>query len=197
MDYANLKTQISDWTHRTDLAAYLDTFIDLTEAEINNKLRMSEMEDRATTTATSEYIPLPGGFLEMRNIQLNTSPVRTLEYRTPYEMDRLNQAQSGNPTRYTIIGDEIQLYPVPASAEVEITYYKSITPIDGTTTTNFVLNRFPMVYLHGCLKHAYLYARDAEGAQFHGGEFDRLINELNLQSKKRKFGGAPLSVRAA
>lgn len=197
MDYADLKAQIAAWTHHSGLEAHMDTFIDLTEAELNNKLRMSEMEDRATAVATGEYLTLPGGFLEMRNIQINSSPVKTLTYKTPAEMDRINQAQSGTPAYYTIIGDEIQFYPVPTSVTVEMIYYRAIDALNVATTTNFVTSRFPMTYLHGCLKHAYMFTRDEAGAALHGAEFDRLVAEMNKQSNKRKFSGAPLQITTA
>jgi hypothetical protein len=119
--YSGLRDAIITWTHRQDLGAAIDDFIDLTENRLNRDLRVSQMEVRATAPADSEYLALPTDFLAIRNIQLNTSPVQELVYVTPAEMDRLAQTfQSLN--RYTIVGDEIQLNTT-SSSSIEISYY--------------------------------------------------------------------------
>lgn len=186
--YANLKTEIAAWTHRDDLTNYLDTFIDLTETELNNKLRMSEMENSTSITITSGDFTLPTGFLEMREVHLSGSPDKTMEYLTPFQFTLKDNNESGSPKYYTIEGDAGKTYPRDSST-LEMVFYKSITALDSTNTSNFVLTRFPMIYLHGCLKHAYVYARDMEAAQIHGMEFDRLVKDANKMSRDRKTGG--------
>ena len=92
--YSTLKTAIEAWTHRSDLSAVVDDFIDLTEARLNRELRVSQQETRATTTPTDAYIALPTDCLSIRNIQLNTNPVQTLSYIPPADMDRLANGQT-------------------------------------------------------------------------------------------------------
>ena len=156
--YSTLKSAISAWTHRADLADVLDDFIDLTEARLNRELRVSQQETRATTTADSEYLALPSDLLAIRNIQLNTSPVRELLYVTPMEMDRL--AQVGEElSRYTIVGDEIQINAT-SSSTLEIAYYSKIAALSDSNTSNWLLEAHAEVYLYGCLAEAYAYAMD-------------------------------------
>ena len=196
--YSELKDAIVNWTHRGDLTDRLDEFIDITESKMNRKLRLSEMEARATTTANAEYTALPSDYLEMRNIQLNTSTGKVLEYMTPHQMDMYDDSTTGEPSFYTIIGDEIQLVPNPSGDyTLEIDYYKEITPLDSTNTTNFVLDGWPEIYLYGCLQQAFMYSKSASDAAFYGQEFERLIEEANRVSRKRKYSGAPMMVRPA
>jgi len=195
--YSELKTSIAGWTKRADLTSVLDDFIDLAESVMNRELRLSEMETRATITADAEYIALPTGAREFRNVQVNTTPVQTVTYRTPQQMDAANTGETGTPRFYTIIGNEFQLYPVPTSSTLEVTYYKALTPLDDTNTTNFLLTSHPEIYLHGCLAQACIYTKDAEGAALHGQEFARLIADLNRTSKRKKFSGAPMQVMPA
>lgn len=195
MTYAELKTAIADWMHRDDLTSRLDTFIDMAESRMNRELRLSEMETRATITATGEYVAMPTGALEIRNIQVNGTYAYPVEYKTPAQMDMDNNGATGDPMYYTIIGDEFQFYPVPTSTEIEVTYYKSITPLDDTNTTNFLLTSHPECYLHGCLTYAKLYTLD--DASLHEAEFSRIMESLNTTSTRKKFSGAPLQVRAA
>lgn len=195
--YANLKLEIAAWTHRDDLTSYLDTFIDLAESLMNNKLRMSEMETSATVTLTAGAFTLPTGFVEMRDIHVSDTPDTTLEYLPPYLFSIKKQGtETGKPRFYTIYADAGEVYPA-GSYDLEMVYYKSLTALDGTNTSNFVLTRFPFLYLHGCLQQAYIFMRDAEGAQLHGSEFERQMLEANKMSRSRKISGAPLRVVAA
>lgn len=193
--YATLKTAIADWMHRDDLTSQIDTFIDLAESRMNRDLRMSEMETRATAIASSEYMALPDGALEIRNIQVNGTYPYPVEYKTPTQMDMDNTGATGAPVYYTIIGNEFQFYPVPIDTEIEITYYKAITPLDDTNTTNFLLTASPECYLHGCMAYANLYTKD--DPTLHEMEFSRIMDSLNKTSTRKKFSGAPLTVRAA
>ena len=196
--YSTLKDAIANWTNRDDLTSRLDEFIDITESKMNRKLRLSEMETRATSTVDSEYTALPDDYLEIRNVQLNTNPVIPLEYLSPFQIDLYTDSATGQPKYYSIIGDEIQLYPAPdANYTIEITYYKKIITLDDTNVSNFVLDEWPDIYLHGCLQQAFTYLMNAESAMMHGQEFERLLVEINKQSKARKYSGSPMEIRAA
>jgi len=184
--YSALRTAIITWTHRQDLGAAIDDFIDLTENRLNRDLRVSQMEVRATAPADSEYLALPTDFLAIRNIQLNTSPVQELVYVTPAEMDRLAQTfQSLN--RYTIVGDEIQLNTT-SSSSIEISYYSKIPALDDTNTTNWVIDTHPDVYLYGCLAEAFSYVQNDEQAMKYMNLFIDGINQIKRLDRDRRYG---------
>jgi hypothetical protein len=184
--YSALRTAIITWTHRQDLGAAIDDFIDLTENRLNRDLRVSQMEVRATAPADSEYLALPTDFLAIRNIQLNTSPVQELVYVTPAEMDRLAQTfQSLN--RYTIVGDEIQLNTT-SSSSIEISYYAKIPALDDTNTTNWVINTHPDVYLYGCLAEAFSYIQNDEQAMKYMNLIMDGINQIKRLDRDRRYG---------
>lgn len=194
--YETLKTAIGNYTHRGDLVSYYDEFIDMAEAAINANLRVSEMESSTSVAVTTPALALPDGFLEMRSINVAGSPDTTLEYITPHQLSAKKSGETGKPRFYTIAGDAIELYPA-GSYTIEMTYYKSITPLDGTNTTNFILTRFPEIYLHGALQWAYTFTHDDNRMQFHGAAFTATIQNTNKMSNRRKFSGAPLQVVAA
>ena len=116
--FTELKDAIADWLDRSDLTARIPDFITLAEARLNRDLRIRPMEVRSImeTTSGQQYFNLPGGYIQMRNIQLNTNPTAPLEYITPEMLDRLyGSSTTGKPRAYTLIGDEIQLAPIPDS----------------------------------------------------------------------------------
>lgn len=195
--YSDLKSAITNWMHRGDLTSYLDEFIDMTESKMNRVLRLSEMEQRSTTTTTDEYTELPSDYLEMRNIQINDTYSYPLEYRPPHHLDLLDQNEAGRPKYYTIVNETIQTYPATSGYVMEIDYYKEIPALSDSNTTNFVLTAWPDMYLHGCLHHANIFTKNMEMAGYHAQEFGRLMMEVNNKSKARKFSGAPLQVVSA
>ena len=66
--YAELQTAMANWLIRDDLTNRLPEFIDLFEAEVNRRLRIQDMETRATATLTSgsDYLALPTDFGGLR-----------------------------------------------------------------------------------------------------------------------------------
>jgi hypothetical protein len=184
--YATLKTAIEAWSHRSDLAAVVDDFIDITESRLNRELRVSQMEVRATTTASTEYLALPTDLLAIRNIQLNSNPVREILYVSPMEMDRL--AQAGQETnRYTIVGDEIQLNAT-SSGSLEIAYYAKIPALSDAAPSNWLLAAHPEVYLYGCLAETFKYAMDDEQAAKYAGLYSEAIGQIKRLDRERKTG---------
>jgi len=196
MTYAELTAAIASWMHRSDLTSQIDTFIDLTEAAINRELRTIEMES-ATTVSASATVALPAGFIEMRSIKLDVNPAHPLEYAPPYTRDALNDGASGEPKYYTLADDVIYLMPSPDSAyNTTISYYKQITPLDATNTTNFLSTSHPDLYLHGCLQQACMYTRDPQMGLAHKQEFETLLGRVNREGNKSRWSGSPKVVRA-
>lgn len=192
--YATLKASIPTWTHRADLSTLADDFIDLTEARLSRDMLVSQQEARATTTASTEYLAMPSDCLSIRNIQLNTSPVRELVYVTPMEMDRL--ADNGTVlSRYTIVGDEIQLNAT-SSNSLEIAYYAKVPPLSDSNTTNWLIDTYPDVYLYGCLAEAFKYTgNDAQAAKYEG-LYQQTVQNIIAMDKKRRAGQS-MFVRSA
>lgn len=194
MDYTELKTNIADWLHRTDLTTKIDTFIDLFEARVNRNLRVPEMEKRATATPTTEYVALPTDFLELRNIQINGTTTTLLEYASPQKIDAMGLT-TGTSRYYSLVGNEFQLNPSAAGSTVEIAYWGKITPLDSTNTTNFLIESHPDYYLMGCIYEALVYSIDDrrnEVAQIVAEKEAAIIRK----GKKKQYGAGPLVVSA-
>ena len=71
MTYDELKTQIADFLNRSDLTSKLDSFIDITEGELNRRLRTKDMVIRANAVADGQYLSLPSDWLEVINIEIS------------------------------------------------------------------------------------------------------------------------------
>ena len=197
--YANLKTAIADWLDRSDLTDRIPDFITLAEARLNRELRVRAMEKRATMEATAgqRYFALPGGYLQMRNIQLNTNPVTPLEYITPEMLDRLYGSNtSGKPKAYSLIGDEIQLAPIPdTDYTLEVAYYEKFTPLSTDVTTNWLTENAPDVLLYGALVEAEPFIKNDERMPLWLNAYKEAIDKIQKADDRDRHSGSQMRVR--
>ena len=202
-NYTELKAAIADWLDRSDLTARIPDFIALAETRINRELRIRAMEYRATmnTTAGQRYFALPGGYIQMRNFQLNTNPVTPLEYITPEMLDRLYGSNTtGKPKAYSLIGDEIQLAPIPdAVYEVEMAYYEKFTPLGdgtgGTVTSNWLTANAPDLLLYGALIEAEPFIKNDERIQLWLTAYKEAVDKLQKGDDRDRHSGSTMRVR--
>jgi hypothetical protein len=186
--YNELKTAIEDWGKRGDAAAKIDTFIDLAEADIWRDLRIKEMQTRATGNLSGRTLALPSDYLETRKLRLTTNPPRELTFRVP---EALNiSSSSGVPTDYTIT-EQIEFDRTPDSTYgYELLYFKRLTALSSSATTNAVLTSYPMVYLYGSLKHYFDWAQNEAQSMKYESKFERALNQANNADKKGRYPSA-------
>jgi hypothetical protein len=201
--FTELKDAVADWLDRSDLTARIPDFIALAEARISRDLRIRPMEVRSImyTTSGQKYFNLPGGYIQMRNIQLNTNPTQPLEYITPEMLDRLYGSNTtGKPKAYTLIGDEIQLSPIPDSAyELEMAFYEKFTALgdgtSGTVTTNYLTKNAPDVLLYGALMEAEPFIKNDERIPVWLNGYSNAIDKLQKADQRDRHSGSAMRVR--
>ena len=138
----------------------------------------------------------------MRNIQLNTNPVTPLEYITPEMLDRLyGSSTTGKPRAYTLIGDEIQLSPIPDSAySLEMAFYEKLTPLGdgatgGTVTSNWLTLNAPDVLLYGALLEAEPFIKNDERVPVWLNGYSNAIDKLQKADARDRHSGSAMRVR--
>ena len=196
--YDELKTAVANWLDRNDLTDRIPEFIALAEARMNRVLRLRMMESKytASTVASQRNYALPTGYIQMRNFQINTSPVTPLQYVSPEIYDRLwGGSTGGTPQFYTIITNEIQLGPIPGSVlTLEMLFYKKITALSGTNTTEQMLTDNPDIYLYGSLLEAEPFIMNDERMGLWAKGFEQAVINLQEQDNKDRHSGSALRV---
>jgi len=197
-NYSTLQTTVADYLNRQDLSAYIPTFIQLAEADMNTRLRTREMIVRATTTNDDEFVRLPLDFLESINLQL-TDGQSPLRFVTLDEADIINKRQTYTaPTFYSLMNGAIELVPPPATGddvEIEMVYYGKIPALSDSNTSNWLLLKAPDVYLYGALVHAAPFLMDDQRISVFGSFYSQRIEALNDESQKSLHSGSPLVAR--
>ena len=196
--YSELNTAVANWLDRDDLTDRIPEFIALCEARFNRLLRIRAMEYKqtASTVAGQRYLALPTGFIQMRNLQMNASPIVPMQYVTPEIYDRLyGSTSTGTPVMYTIIADEMQLGPIPASAQtIEMLFYKKFNALTIVDTTNWMITNAPDVYLYGCLLEAEPFIMNDPRVQLWATAFKQAITDMQEQDNKDRHSGSALRV---
>ena len=196
--YAELQTAVANWLDRDDLTNRIPEFIALAEARMNRVLRIRLMEGKytASTVAAQRNYALPAGYLQMRNIQINTTPIRPCQYVTPEIYDRLyGSTTTGTPEIYTIIANEIQLGPIPAGVQtIEMLFYKKISALSVTNTTEAMLTDNPDIYLYGALLEAEPFIMNDERVPLWAQGFSQAVADLQEQDNKDRHSGSALRV---
>ena len=196
-NYTELQTSIANWADRDDMGSFIPDFVALCEARFNRELRLRSMEQKweADTVGGQANYALPPQFLQMREFRLNTNPTVSLRYVSPEIYEAWNLG-SGEPSFYTIIANEIRLGPVPAGVyNMEMLYWAKFPSLGGTTTSNWVLQNAPDVYLYGSLMEMEPFIQnDARIAVWAAG-YDRAISNIQLQDDKDRHSGSALTVQ--
>jgi len=189
--YTNLKTEIASWMARSDLTTQIDSFIDLFEAWANRNLRVRQMENEAYTPA-AEFLPLPTDYVGLRDVQVQSTPRRQLQYVTPEYADMVAaDGTTGTPSYYTIVGNQLRIVPSPNTTDdVRISYWQSVPPLDGTTTTNWLLTEYPDSYLYGSLMHARAYIPDEARSEFIKSSWQSVVTEIQRAGNRSNLGGS-------
>ena len=199
MNYSELKAAVSDWAHRSNIAdATVDLFIDLAEAEFNNRLRCVEQETVANLVCSSRFTALPSGFLEMRAVEFEDAYLTPIPYDTPeYLAIRSSSQVTGDPRAYSLRGTDIELFPAPTTnTTIGLTYFTKIVALSDANTTNWLIDAHPNMYLLETLRQMCVWSKDDAGATRYANQLQGYWGALKAADKAKRYGG-PLRVRVA
>lgn len=191
-NYSDLLSAVAAWLNRgTDLDARIPDFIKLAEAEFNRKLRTIEMEARSTSTLTSDALAVPADFLGLRSISIaNTA----LEYVPPAEIFE-DTTTGGYPTRYTVTDGQFFFRPAPTSGSVALDYYAAIPALTSGNTTNWLMTRWPDLYLFATCAQAEFYVWNDPRVPLWKARTEEIMQQINQQTLSERHGGRRLAAR--
>ena len=154
-----------------------------------------EQKWEADTIGAQANYALPPRFLQMREFRLNSNPTVSLRYVSPEIYEAWNLG-SGQPSFYTIIANEIRLGPVPAGVyNMEMLYWAKFPHLGGTTTSNWILQNAPDIYLYGALMEMEPFVQNDTRTALWAAGYDRAISNIQMQDDKDRHSGSALTVQ--
>lgn len=194
-NYSELKAALYKWLVKDNTDPFfdsdmMDNIIFMAETELNRRMRVRQMRDTASVsiTAGDNSSSLPTDFIEMYSVWLN-SPVQEVQSASAGVFSRGNYyLTQGSPELFYLDSDTIVFGPIPDSDyTATVDYYKKISALSDSNTTNAILTDFPDIYLFTSLKHAYIAAQDVEREGVYEQRAAMLIAEANAKDKKASF----------
>lgn len=176
-NYAELQTSVINFTHRADLAAILPDLVRLGEDVIFGDLEASSSDLVATlaTVASVATVALPTDFIKLRSLSLLDE---TLQYITPEQF--IVQTATGEPSAYTIIGQNLHLAMTPDTVySLRLVYEARLVNLSATQTTNWLLTNFPAVYLYATLVQAGIYIKKDVTVWYES--YRQTIDKINIK----------------
>jgi hypothetical protein len=188
-NYTDLVAAINGWLNRSDMNAIAPDLIALAEAEFNRVLRCPEMEVRSTSTFTGEALALPADFIGFRSMSADNCKF------TPASADdlfNLPTSYTGNPKYVAISDGQFFFRPVPSSATVQIVYYQKIPALTVANPTNWLIAKYPDLYLFGALAQAEFYNWNDSRLPLVKSRVEEIIEQIGMATQKERYGGRTL-----
>lgn len=201
--YDELRAATLDWLNRADLAPVFDTFLALAEAEmrIDVRLRGTQAIDRSTLVITGQYTPLPAAFDAFLSVDTAAAPYIRPQPVMPAEIDLLRTGYTvpGVPScarYYAIVGDQIEVFPVPAAPETwNIAFWTTLPALGFFQPTNWLLQAQPGIYLNAVLKQTAPYLKEDERVATWGAAYERLAEAFKVSEDTKRLSAAPVRIR--
>lgn len=191
--YSDLQATIADFLNRDDLTSIIPTFIALTEADMNRRLRHWRMEKRSVALLDTRYTALPHDFIEGIRMQL-TGPDRTFPLTLITNSDLMSRRSesdvAGIPEYYVINDGDIEVYPAPnQDYDLEMVYLSSLPDL-ASNSVNWCLTYHPDIYLYGSLVHSAPYLQEDPRTQTWVQLYQNAIDGINKEDDRAKASGS-------
>jgi len=137
---------------------------------------------------------VPTDFLEARRFTLVRTPIVPLEYLTPEEMaqKRVDHRSAAIPLYFSVIDGNFEFLPSPnASFTGDLLYYKRLTALDDSNTSNWLLAAHPDIYLFACMVEASSYLIEDDRAIMWEARLQGALKKLRTQDDRARVGGTP------
>jgi hypothetical protein len=197
--YSELQAAVLSWLHRTD-ATDVETlapdWIALAEARIYRELRVRQMETALSVAISSGAAAVPTGYIEMKYAYLDGTPTLKLE-RKDAEWIYQNyptRSADGTPKFFARDASSFIFGPYPTDAyTLKGTYYKRLSALSGSNTTNWLTDDCPDLILWGSLCEAAPWVMEDERIALWEGKYQNAKQRVQRQSDDEEFSGSPLS----
>ena len=191
--WAQLKTAVADWSHRSDLTTVIIDCVALCEARLNDMLLLKNMEsdESLTLTLNQNYVALPTGFISPIKFWLVIDSERVeLDPRLPQALPYYSD--SAQPRLWAIDAANVRFdCPSDSAYSAKLRCIKA-SNLSDSSTTNYLLTKRPDVYLAGTLVEVARYTKDGEMFAMWEPKFLKACAEVKA-AENRARGNVPLT----
>lgn len=162
-------------------AAQINNYISLCEAELSRELKIRLLEDteQYSISAGDTFIDLPDDYVSVESFEHDTDPYDLVFCATRKDMKTRFPSSPGRPQAYVIIGKKI-FFNCESAGDYDLTldYYKKLTALTDSATTNDILETYPDLYLYGSLKQSQLQIGDEKRLTMWGTQYQVVLDRV-------------------
>lgn len=179
------------YSHRTDLAPYMDQFLGEAEDRISSSVRSIYNQNETTISynSSSDSFPVPDDYLE---------PIYYFYNGVPIQVDTMRMKQY-NQTDLPIgsyFNRAIHVMPTPETGDtMNIGYFSVPSILVNDTSTNDLLTYEPLIYLYPLMMSVTLFMEQIDMFQVWTDRFQGEVSRVNAISLESHPGGGPLAVK--
>jgi hypothetical protein len=198
MNWGELKQTMTRYLKRSDLVDLYPLWQDMARVRISTECKLSEQEYRSLGIPVAQYVALPFDFIEMRHLAAGR---HDLEYVTAQQLNQmaLKYGPSGRLRWYTILDNQIELYPVPNEDSEQVLtmhYFAKLPQLVEDSDTNRVLIAFPQLYIYAMMLESAAFRVDQGDQAIYSALWGAFVQELNAKQQAGRFSGDNLIMRA-
>ena len=188
--YTALKTSIANWLGRDATDLLIPDYITLCEKSVDNNpaIRVREMTVTTTIISTGGLIPFPTGYLGTRTIR-NTDNNALVLLDPQVMAQKQLEGVTGCPRWYMEQSGELHIFPVTENVSIDLTYYQELEPLSDSVATNWLLARFPNVYLFGSMIAATSEVMNDERVALWKAQYDEAVQLMVLSDERDRLTG--------
>lgn len=192
-NYATLQTAIANWLNRSDLTTAIPEFIQIAEARFRADERCRKLEDGGAFVISADGEALPSDLMSIES-WYHDGPT----YFGPIDVVPANELgarkgshPSGAPAAAALIDGLAYFAPAPDGAyNTRMTYWRTVEPLGVSTSTNWLLDDHPDVYLFGALAETAPFLKDDERVALWETKAEAALNRLSKATQNKQFGGS-------
>lgn len=190
-DALDLKLAVSEWVDRRDISDIYPRFVQEAEAVMNRFLRTREnLTVGATLTFTSSFAPLPSDFQEVKTLWDATNMF-------PLSGASSKELLQGSTDLYSYAIDGINVYIDGLTSTRLLDYYAKLATLTASpTTSNWLLQRSPDLYLYAVCVQAAKWMKNSDLAAAAQELMDREKLELFRDNARAQYAGAQIRMRS-
>ena len=196
--YQTLVDAIVDRMNDSSLDDYAPEFIQLAEALFNRELNNLDMEGTATLDLDSSTttVALPTDYKGLRSLHLDDRGPLTQLGPVDFQKRWADDSRA-EPENFAIFGGVIHFGPMPdGDYTATMTYLRTLTGLNSTDTTNWLLEQHPDLYLYGALVQAEFRGWNDDRLPMLGSLVDNTIASINKHDARKRRGDNPGTVEA-
>jgi len=191
-DYTSLQTDLLSWMERDDMTAQVSLFIRLGERRIYREIRIDSMESALSVTLAAGVATIPADYLELKQAYIDGNPVQPLQVKTSEFIFNTypNRTADSKPSYIATDAGSFIFGPYPDSDYVlKGTYYKRLTVLSSTNTTNYFTGDGGDLLFWASLAEAETFLKNDERINLWEARYQMAKKEIMKERRRGRLSG--------